>query len=382
MGDGCWFVYRSPYEGPSPALVRRLPDRTPLAWFRRVWAATADADTGRIGDDVQTLRWVYRHVAAELGAEVYGLPSVFLAASGGDPPPPCDRDGPLPAQTWPELRDLLRRYLYVEGDPAELIRVDEHSVRARTDDDEAYLAYFFLDDALVRAAPERVAYLTLGDWRLPAAIEPGRAGFEAPFPTRTLVTGRPGAGTTWLVVFDSDWEEFGETPPVAFAGVRLPELPLLLRTVDPAQTERQRRFRDPWSSWPWEPLALRALTAPGDRGIGAALRRYNRLGWRLQEYESAMTLRRSAEEPHAEARARVARFLRERPPDRWGEQDWRDPALSRIEASRHLVQAAIHVDQRFGYQRWYLFDDVWAAAHPDLAASLLRCVAGWDPFQD
>jgi hypothetical protein len=95
-----------------------------------------------------------------------------------------------------------------------------------------------------------------------------------------------------------------------------------------------------------------------------------------------MTLRRSAEEPHAEARARVARFLRERPPDRWGEQDWRDPALSRIEASRHLVQAAIHVDQRFGYQRWYLFDDVWAAAHPDLAASLLRCVAGWDPFQD
>ena len=40
----------------------------------------------------------------------------------------------------------------------------------------------------------------------------------------------------------------------------------------------------------------------------------------------------------------------------------------------------IHVDQRFSYQRWYLFDDVWAAAHPDLAASLLRCAAGWDPF--
>jgi hypothetical protein len=382
MDDGSWFVYRSPYEGPSPVLVRRLPDPTPLAWFGRVWAATADADTGRIGDDVQALRWVDQHLAAELGADVYGLAFAFLAASRSDPAPAWDRDGPLPAATWPELRNLLRRYLYVEGDPAEGIQVDEHSVRAKTGDDEAYLSYFFLDDALVRAAPDRVAYLMLGDWRLPAATEPGRFGFEAPFPMRTLVTHRPGAGTTWLVVFDSDWEEFGETPPVAFAGVRLPELPVLLRTAVPAYTEPHRRFRDRWSSWPWEPLALRALVAPGDRSIGAALRRYNRLVWRLGEYESVMTLRRSAEEPQAAARARVARFLDERPPDRWHEQDWRDPALSRIQAGRHLVQAVIHVDRRFSYQRWYLFDDVWAAAHPDLAASLLRCGAGWDPLRD
>jgi hypothetical protein len=40
------------------------------------------------------------------------------------------------------------------------------------------------------------------------------------------------------------------------------------------------------------------------------------------------------------------------------------------------------VDQLFGHERWYLFDDVWARAHPDLAASLLRSAAGWDPFGD
>jgi hypothetical protein len=382
MDDGSWFAYRSPYEGPSPVLVRRLPDRTPLAWFRRVWAATADADTGRIGDEVQALRWVGRHLAAELGADVYGLAFLFLAASRSDPAPAWDRDGPLPAAGWPELRDLLRRYLYVEGDPAELIQVDEHGVRAKTDDDEAAVAYFFLDDDLVRRAPDRIAYLMLGDWRLPAATEPGRSGFEAPFPMRTLVTHRPGAGTTWLAVLGTELAELGETPPVAFAGVRLPELPMLLRTAVPAHTEPHRRFRDRWSSWPWEPLALRALVTPGDRGIGAALRRYNRLAWQLNQYQSVATLRRSAEEPHADARARVARLLQELPPDRWGEQDWRDPGLSWIQATTHLVQAAIHVGQRFSYERWYLFDDVWAAAHPDLAASLLRCAAGWDPFRD
>jgi hypothetical protein len=243
------------------------------------------------------------------------------------------------------------------------------------------VAYFFLDDALVRAAPDRVAYLMLGDWRLPVATEPGRSGFEAPFPVRTLARVRPGAGTTWLVVLDTDMGEFGETPPVAFVGVRLPELPELLRTVVPAHTEPQRRFRNRRSCWPWEPLALRALVAPRDRGIGAALRRYNRLAWQPNGYESVTTLRRSAEEPHATARARLARVLDELPPERPSERHWRDPALSRIQATRHLVQAAIHVDQRFSYERWYLFDDVWAAAHPDLAASLLRCAAGWDPFR-
>jgi hypothetical protein len=329
MDDGCWFLYRCPYQGPPAVLVRRLADRTPLAWFQRVWAATADS--ARIDEEFQAHRWVDRHLAAELGADVYGLDSFFTTRSWSGPAP--DRDGPLPAASWQELRDLLRRHLYVEGDPAKLIQVDEHGVRAKTDDDEADLAYFFLDDALVRAAPDRLAYLMLGDWRLPAATGLGRPGFEAPFPVRTLARGRPGAGTTWLVVLDTDVGDFGETPPVAFAGVRLPELAELLRTVVPAHTEPRRRSRDRWSCWPWEPLALRALVAPGDQTIGPALRRYNRRAWQPNGYESVATLRRSAEESHADAHARLAR-------------------------------------------------DVWASAHPDLAASLLRCAAGWDPFAD
>jgi hypothetical protein len=221
----------------------------------------------------------------------------------------------------------------------------------------------------------------VGDWRLPSTTEPGRSGFEAPFPVRTLLERRSGTGTTWVVTLDTGWE-LDETPPVAFAGVRLPELAQLLRTSVPADTRPRRRFRDRWSSWPWEPLALRALVAPGDRGIGAALGRYNRTAWNLGQEASVEALRRSAEQPQAAARARLARVLRQLPPDQRSEESWRDPALSRIQASGHLVQATIHMSRHLAYQRWYLFDDIWAAAHPDLAASLLRCAAGWDPFQD
>ena len=378
MGDGSWFLYRCPYQGPPAVLVRRLADESPLAWFHRVWEATAD--TVRIDDQLQAHRWVDRHLAAELGADVYGLSWFFTADRWRGPGP--NRDGPLPAATWRELRDLLRRHLYVEGDPAEVIQVDEHSVRAKTDDDEVQLAYFFLDDTLVRSAPDRLAYLMLGDWRLPAAIGPGRSHFRAPFPVRTLARSRPGTDTTWLVVLDTNVEEFGDTPPVAFAGVRLPDLPELLRAVVPAHSEPRRRSHDPWSSWPWEPLALRALLAPGDRSMGPALRRYNRRAWQPNGYESVATLRRTAEEPHADAHAALARFLDELPPERASERHWRDPALSRIQGGGHLLQAAIHVDRRLSDERCYLFDDVWAAAHPDLAASLLRCAAGWDPFRD
>jgi hypothetical protein len=284
VGDGSWFLYRCPYQGPPAVLVRRLADKSPLAWFHRVWEATAD--TVRIHDQLQAHRWVDRHLAAELGADVYGL------------------------------------------------------------------AYFFLDDALVRSAPDRLAYLMLGDWRLPAAIGPGRSTFRAPFPIRTLARSRPGTGTTWLVVLDTDVGEFGDTPPVAFAGIRLPDLPELLRTVVPAHTEPRRRSRDPWSGWSWEPLALRALLAPGDRSIGPALRRYNRRAWQPNGYESVTTLRRTAEEPHADAHATLARFLDELPPERASKRHRRDPALSRIRAGRHLLQAAIHVDRRLSYERW------------------------------
>ncbi len=63
--QGLYFVYRTHYEGPLSKRIRRLPDRSVLAWFQRGWQATAK------GEDYEA--WI----EAELGGGVYGLDSIF-----------------------------------------------------------------------------------------------------------------------------------------------------------------------------------------------------------------------------------------------------------------------------------------------------------------
>jgi hypothetical protein len=53
---------------------------------------------------------------------------------------------------------------------------------------------------------------------------------------------------------------------------------------------------------------------------------------------------------------------------------------SRVAVGEHLARAARSVDDFFGHEQLFLFDTRWAAAHPDLAHSLLRCATDWDPF--
>src|SRR6266487_1987974 len=185
MAEGSWFVYRSPYEGPSGRRVRRLPDASPLAWFQRLWQTTADEE--RFERDADAYDWVEANLEADLGGHVYGLSSIFCTRDGIDPGTlSANRHRPLPASTWQDLQALPRRHLYVEGDPLTQIRVDEHSVRAATDDDEVDLAYYFLDDALA-AASDHTAYLLLDDWRLPVTFG-GDGGFHEPAGVQRLTT--------------------------------------------------------------------------------------------------------------------------------------------------------------------------------------------------
>ena len=184
MADGVWFIYRSPYEGPTGIRIWRLRDRSVLEWFQRVWRATADEDY--FDSESDAYRWVTQHLAAELGGDVYGLNSLFTPDPDCAKDPGRDRHGPLAASTCQELSVLLDHELYVEGDPEHNIRVDQHSVRAKTDDDEVDLAYFFVDDALLRSRPNCGAYLVWENWRLPPAGRAGRRGFQAPVPVWEL----------------------------------------------------------------------------------------------------------------------------------------------------------------------------------------------------
>ena len=65
----------------------------------------------------------------------------------------------------------------------------------------------------------------------------------------------------------------------------------------------------------------------------------------------------------------------------WFRRGWdRDPDASLLRVDDHLAQLAMHCSEAFGHQQWFLLDTVWAAAHPDLARSLLRYAGHWDPL--
>lgn len=277
-------------ESPFSKRVVRLADATVLDWFRRGWDC-ADPD-----------EWI----ASELGGDVYGLESVFEEAQERRLPKPESVD---------ELRSLLHEYLWVEGDEG-FIRLDEHGLRVRTDDDEVDLAYYFLEDP----APDRVAYLLHDTWPLPGDATDAEA--DAVYSVRI------------------SWEHIGTgtnldlTGAVVFPGVSLPDLAGHLDDLDGDDRRDVRLLRD--------------LVRPGDDGIGPAMERYL---WLAGYHPVPGTTRDTL------------------------------PLASRLAVRPHIAQVARYIDNFFGFDQWFLFDTRWAAAHPDLARSLLRYAAHWDPYE-
>src|SRR5262249_396575 len=82
-----------------------------------------------------------------------------------------------------------------------------------------------------------------------------------------------------------------------------------------------------------------------------------------------------------EARAALDRVMTEHGQRGEGRRD-HDPAKTLVRVSEHVVEFCWHVGRMFEqhgvYQEWVFFDDQWAAAHPDLANSLLRYTRCWD----
>ena len=316
--------------------VLRLPDETVLEWFQRGWDS----------DDPDS--WVER----ELGGDVYGLDSIFEAARRHSLPRP---------ETTGQLRELLHEHLYVEGDE-DYIRLDDHSLRVRTDDDEVELVYFFLDDRVMASASSRVAYL-LQSWPLPADVsDPASFSPEVSVePVTPSGTGDANAYAVFLTFYDGD--SLASAEHIAFLGVGLPELAEHLRAADP----------DGGDKWPPELLVLRALIAPGEDTIGPALERCNRWPGFDLNADPWPNLPGDHDEAHRRAMERLTTHQY---------AEGRRPESSLLVVDDHLAQLAMHCSEPFGYQQWFLFDDAWAAAHPDLAQSLLRYANQWDPLDD
>jgi hypothetical protein len=384
LGTGSWFVYRSPYEGPSGKRVWRLPDRSVLGWFQRLWAATADVV--EIEDEAHAHDWVDAQLGPDLGGPVYGLTSVFVDGHQHGLPAPA---------TWQELRALVQAHLYVEDEA----RVGEHSVRASTDDDEVpFLYYYLFDDTVAIAHPDRVAYLLHEPWELPDRAD-GDGGFEPGVPVTALTPSPSGGhGATYVATIPPTDDDSGWCPdwkPFVLHGVRLPDLATWLRSVTPGSFEaavagspshEPRRFTD----WPQVLLLLRALLDPHGRRLTPALRRYCRLPSPNPTLADSDWLFDAHDAAHAQALHIFAHSLLRRPdlrvdPRRGPQRDpQRDPRACRVRETAHLAQMALHDPWGPGHNQVFLFDDVWAAANPHLARSLLRCAAPstWDPFDD
>jgi uncharacterized protein (TIGR02996 family) len=319
---------------------------------------------------------------------VYGFGTLFEAAAEHHLPPPATAD---------DLELYLAEHLYVEGE----IRFRPHCIQVLTDDDEIQLAYYFFDDHYLARQGKKAAYLLNDGWRLPGGH--GAGAFKTREPTTALHPKGPGEGTTYLAFLA--YYDSGNLDDIECAsripGVRLPDLARYLTRAAPAEWPLELRllrsqllaapegadlteqgFLDemrtgsddtPWlaySDWLAEQgrpaagvvLLERALQAAGHYPLAVVCNRLPTTG--------------AGAGPIPEARKELQALAA-----RLGGRTGNNPALSLVHVEEHLAQLCLHT-ARWGnrdlYHQWVLFDDLWAAARPDLAGAVLRYAGRWD----
>lgn len=138
---------------------------------------------------------------------------------------------------------------------------------------------------------------------------------------------------------------------IVFTGTGLPDLASRLLAADQTQVSR----------WPYDVQLLRAMVAPGERDIDRALERYTHLCGYNPGDEVLPSAGQVAQPETGRSRS--------------GPE-----GKAYIQLDEHLKQVARYIDDFFGFDQWFIFDSNWAAAHRDLACSLLRYASHWDPF--
>ncbi|GAA0947394.1 hypothetical protein [Nonomuraea longicatena] len=316
-----YFIHRDWEAGPLCKRVRHVPGRTVLDWFRGLW------EPGGLD-----------RAHADLDDAPYELERLVEC---GDTPP----------EDLVELRRRIRMQLWADSE----LHIDAHSIRISSMGTNLEEAFYFVDDARVAEQPDRWAYAVHPSWPLPDAVAPGPAPFVAPFRCEELAAPSTGdVGATYFLFFSLEdrHDTLGWDETSVFPGVRLPQFGAALR----------RPIENP-DNWPGYLLDLRALVAPDEDGIASALDRLNRFAGDARDFP----------EPHDQAHRAAMEHLRTFTP-----KDGRRPERTLVQVGEHLAQMALHTDI-FGLRPWFVFDDIWASAHPDLAASLIHYAYHWDP---
>jgi hypothetical protein len=327
-----YFILRSPYL-PANRSICRLDASFPLEWFQAVWPRLRqDAGiTSKMLLDVEEL-YAFEGFAESVRSKELAAP----ATSG-------------------ELQALLSENWYSNN-----VECEDGYVFVETDDDEVELAFWWVSDEVFQAKQELFACYAANS--LP--VEIGGGDFD---PGRDMAT-TSGAGGTGSVfcVFATVWDSgnlTGLPGPVEVRGLRLPGFAGWLRTAAPGSIEITGLHSDHSGHLP--ELDWLALVA-----------RHN------AELDLPALLRRLAEvSPHsAEKHWKGLRdgTLSEnelRTDVRWLEP-WEvkpdDPPWPTVLLQGSANSIEFRLYDGFNWHVWFLFDDLWASAHPLLARSLLR----------
>jgi uncharacterized protein (TIGR02996 family) len=342
------FVYRSLYDGPTGLHRRRFDDATVVDWFANRWEGIADHDNAA------------RRAREILGTGVYSFGRLFTEIA--------EQALPAPRTIHAVVDSLEEARLYINE-----VRTSPGVIQIATDDDEIELAYYFFDDRYLAKHSDRAAYLLREDWRMPADV--GAGGFK-PAERTTRVGKVRGEGVTYLI-FHGAWDSGHLTDGLEggyrIDGIRLPQLvPYLLRNEVSGEGY----------CFSYDMPALRSQLLPDGRRAKAAEDPFLFAIREAPEDEDRWGVFSDWLAERGERSAGI--FLLERalrgvtrlPPE--GYPNWKfNPKKSLIQAEDHVAVLCRNVSPDW-YHQWYLFDDLWASAHPALANALLRYVRRWD----
>lgn len=367
------FVYRSAYETPLGRRIVQFPDESLRAWFHRNWV-TADDLPGYTTDFSQ--EWLCRaadHTERMLGGSVYGFHAIWAAMLELPQPPESEDD----MVTW------LDGIAYPEGQ----VQAQPHMLQIPTDDDELDLAVLMFDGDYAMQHPDRASYPLWKHQALPDTIAESADTFSWDGPVNDLLPHGNSDGDVYLifvVIHDTSWliDLYGA---FRFRGLRLPGLVEHLQSNKPKIAEQEAWFAwIPSGTWPHEMRLLRwaAINSPHGVGLGTVLRDVDSLDPDVcVEYVGAS--RNSVADPDMFLLGDFAVCR----------QEWQDVEKRRKQAALtskrqrqptyfqvtpHLAQlgftdGSADSDSPRGNlnTQWIMFDDLWAASHPDLASSLL-----------
>jgi len=365
-----YLVSRSEYEVPLGHRTDVFESPDLLTWFQDHWRT---AELERV---VSGKSWEAKGVHTGWSA----FSQVFQQMEEEEPP-----------QTWSQLEAFLAA-CPTEG----AILVSEHAIQGITDDDEIDMAWYLFDEEFAKANPGRVHYLLHDDWRMDETV--GVAGV-VPVQIK-MKAGNPGKeggeGQVYCVFASAqDGMTISEiTGNVRFDGMRLPELCDYLSNHEIAIVPG--KYRDRETEWTEELLLLRAaflrserpqafdqaLAKLGPTNVNKWLplaRPLSDLSFKLKEEMFLAGDRESCERDWKQLEATVAI----KDPSSYWQKELLPPL---IQTSPHFCQIRFHdklvgkpADREQHFARaWFFFDDLWMAAHPELAESLLRYGAGWD----